>query len=259
MRLREVVAVALVLFGFAALYVRWIADAFTLNGLFVSALGVVAFLLGINYFRDGTRTTRRETPVEDVEPRYEVPVPGDETDERLSTAAGLSRTSVRNRRELAQQLRETAAETLAARGDYASEEAADEALRTGTWTDDAAAAWFLAEDGDPPLAARLRGLVGADGQFGYGARRSIDALVAARGLPVQADEDDAADSSAASSATDGSDTGSGSDAPDERGRGPGDAVPGTGTSGGGTGVETESDGATGSAASERWRLTEGRE
>ncbi|MFB6193565.1 MAG: hypothetical protein ABEI75_00745, partial [Halobaculum sp.] len=143
MKLREVLGVALVAVGFLALYVRWIADAFTLNGLFVSGVGLIAVVLGINYFRDGRRAERRSTPVEDVEPRYEVPTPGDRTDETLGAVGGLSPPSIRNRREFHGELRETAAETLAARGDYPSEAAADEALRTGTWTDDPVAAWFL--------------------------------------------------------------------------------------------------------------------
>ncbi|MFB6193425.1 MAG: hypothetical protein ABEI75_00035, partial [Halobaculum sp.] len=170
------------------------------------------------------------------------------------------------------------------------------ALRTGTWTDDPVAAWFLGEELAPPLAARVRGWIGSQGQFGYGARRTIAALVEARGLSLPDEEDEDADSetdtSAGSASGDrpsGAALGGGRGALDGTGEGSSDAVPGKsdGPSGPlssgsdvptggdvptgrdapsdgdgstvGTGAEASDRDATGAAASDRWRLTEGRE
>lgn len=253
----EAVGVVLVATGFLALYNRAVADTFQLNELFVTGIGLLAVVLGVNYFNEGRNETRRSTPVEDVEPRFEVPVPGDETDETLSRVSGFSRSNIRNRREFHETLREVAVETLAARGDYGSDEAAVEAIRTGTWTDDETAAWFLGEDLSPPLSVRVRAWLGADGEFIFGAKRTIAALVSARDLELDETDDERG----------GDEAGDERDDETERdetsGRGPGAAVPGT-AGGGTTDAGGASDGtgdrtATGSEASDRWRLTEGRE
>lgn len=191
MEARELLGVTLVAAGFLAVFDRTVASVFTLNGLFVAGVGLLAVVLGLNYFNSGREAERRSTPIEDVEPRYEVPVPGDETDETLSVVTGFSPNSIRNRREFHKEIRSVAVETLSARGDYTDSAAVEDALRGGSWTDDPVAAWFLGETESPPLTVRLRGLLGADTEFAFAAKRTIAALVDARGL----DLDDGAETS----------------------------------------------------------------
>lgn len=185
MNVRELLGILLVAVGFLAVFDRTVASVFTLNGLFVAGVGLLAVVLGLNYFNTGRAVSRRSTPIEDVEPRYEVPVPGDEADETLSVVTGFSPDSIRNRRDFHQELRAVAVETLSARGDYANESAVETALRTGTWTDDPVAGWFLGEQQSPPLTVRVRGLLGADTEFAFAAKRTIGALVEARDVALE--------------------------------------------------------------------------
>jgi hypothetical protein len=252
MRKSELLGVALVGFGFVVVFQRGLAGLFDLSFVFVTGIGVIALVVGLNYANEGRQTNRRITTVDDVEPRFEVPTPGDDTDELLSTANGLSRASIKQRRELHQRIVDVTHETLAARGDYPGEEATETAIRTGSWTDDAVAAWFVGEDQKPPLSVRLRGMLGSDTEFAFAAGRTIDALAAVRGLdPVPDADDEAGDGGADAASAD--ETGVVADATaDSRGAG-------TAGTGPGSGSKIGSDGPTGGDREETWKLTGARE
>jgi hypothetical protein len=193
-KLSEIGGLTLVGLGFFVLYTRGLVGLLNLSYVFVTGIGLLAALLGLNYFNVGRQTRRRATVVDDVEPRYEVPVPGDDTDELLADSRGLSRASIKRRREFHERLERVAHETLAARGDYPSEAAARRAVETGAWTDDPVAAWFLGDTPEPPLSVRLRGVLGSDTEFGFAARRTIAALGAVReGRSALDDRDPPAD------------------------------------------------------------------
>ena len=179
MRPTEIGGLAFVLAGFVVLFQRGLAGLFDVSYLFVTGVGILAVLLGLNYFNVGRQTRRRETVVENVEHRYEATVPGTETDEMIADATDLSRGSVAYRRELRDRMREVAAETLRRNGGV-GEAAAETAVSEGDWTPDPVAAWFLADgDDDAPFSVRVRGVVGGESGFAFAARRTAAAIAAA--------------------------------------------------------------------------------
>lgn len=181
MKLSESVGLALVLGGFLVLFQRGLAGLFDVSFTFVTGVGVLALILGLNYFNVGRQTERRAADLPDVELRYEATQPGTETDELLADAAGLSRAGVAARREFRDRLHEATTETLLRRGDYPSEAAATAAVDDGEWTTDAVAAWFLADTtDDAPLSVRLRGVVSSESGFVFAARRTVAAVAAAQ-------------------------------------------------------------------------------
>lgn len=195
MRLSEIGGLALVGAGFVVLLQRGLAGLFDVSYLFVTGVGVLAALLGLNYFNVGRRTRRRETVVDDVELRYEATVPGTETDEMIADATDLSRGSVAYRRELRDRLREVAVETLR-RTESVGEATAETAVADGDWTPDPVAAWFLGEGtDDAPFSVRVRGVVGSESGFAFAARRTTAAIAAVeRGeRPTAAPSPDAPD------------------------------------------------------------------
>jgi hypothetical protein len=251
MKATEIVGLSLVGLGFFVLFTRGVSGLLDLSYIFVSGVGVLAAILGLNYFNVGRQTERRSAIVDDVEPRYEVPVPGDETDELLGDAGGLNRASIKRRREFHQRLITEARETLAARGDYPSEAAVDSAVETGSWTDDPVAAWFVGDTAKPPLSVRLRGMLGSDTEFVFAAKRTIEALADVRGVAVESDAG-AVDSEADDGAeTADGDTDSTLDSPA--------GETGSGTAGGSRLSDVTDGEATGSENESAWRLTEVRE
>lgn len=181
MKLSESLGLAFVLGGFLVLFQRGLAGLFDVSFTFVTGVGVLALILGLNYFNVGRQTERRAAELPDVELRYEATQPGTETDELLADAAGLSRAGVAARREFRDRLHEATTETLLRRGDYPSEAAAMAAVDDGEWTTDAVAAWFLADTtDDAPLSVRLRGVVSSESGFVFAARRTVAAVAAAQ-------------------------------------------------------------------------------
>jgi hypothetical protein len=178
-KLSEAVGLAFVLGGFLVLFRRGLAGLFDVSFTFVTGVGVLALILGLNYFNVGRQADRRATEPPDVELRYEATRPGTETDELLADAAGLSRAGVAARREFRERLHEATTETLLRRGDYPSEAAATAAVDDGEWTTDPVASWFLADTtDDAPLSVRLRGVVNAESGFVFAARRTVAAVAA---------------------------------------------------------------------------------
>jgi len=178
-KLSEAVGLALVLGGFLVLFQRGLAGLFDVSFTFVTGVGVLALILGLNYFNVGRQTDRRAAELPDVELRYEADQPGTETDELLADAAGLSRAGVAARREFRDRLHEATTETLLRRGDYPSEAAATAAVDDGEWTTDSVATWFLADTtADAPLSVRVRGVVSTEPGFVFAARRTVAAVAA---------------------------------------------------------------------------------
>jgi hypothetical protein len=167
-KLSESLGLAFVLGGFLVLFQRGLAGLFDVSFTFVTGVGVLALILGLNYFNVGRQTERRAAELPDVELRYEATQPGTETDELLADAAGLSRAGVAARREFRDRLHEATTETLLRRGDYPSEAAATAAVDDGEWTTDA------------PLSVRLRGVVSSESGFVFAARRTVAAVAAAQ-------------------------------------------------------------------------------
>lgn len=252
MKTTEIIGASFVGLGLFVLFTRGVAGLLDLSYIFVSGVGVLAAILGLNYFNVGRQTERRSAIVDDVEPRFEVPVPGDETDELLDNAGGLNRASIKRRREFHQRLIAEARETLAARGDYPSEAAVDSAIETGSWTDDPVAGWFVGDTAKPPLSVRLRGMFGSDTEFVFAAKRTIDALADVRGVAVESDtkKEGEVDKESADGSAD-TDTEPALDSP------AGETSAGTA---GGNRLSNVTDGeATGSENESAWRLTEVRE
>lgn len=185
MRPSVVVGVVAVTFGFVVLVQRGLAGLLQLNYAFVTLVGVLALVQGLRFANESRSVDRRAVETADVEERYRTPVPGDDVDELVSGAGGVSRSSIKRRREFHRRLADVARETLRARGDYAGGDV-DEAIRGGTWTDDPVAAWFLGDQErlSTPTAVRVRRVLGSQAEFRFAATRTIAALSA-----VQAGEE----------------------------------------------------------------------
>ncbi|MEZ3115923.1 hypothetical protein RYH80_08330 [Halobaculum sp. MBLA0147] len=176
MRRSAIVGVVSVAVGFVALFSRGLAGLFDLSYLFVTVVGVVAIVLGLNAITEAREGSREAADVPDVELRYELPTPGEDVDGLLADAEGFSRASVTRRRNFHERLRAATLETLVARGEYPTTTAAERAVDAGTWTDDPVAAWFVGETPEPPWAVRARGVLGSNSKFSFATRRTVAAL-----------------------------------------------------------------------------------
>ena len=281
MKLSEAAGLAFVLGGFLVLFQRGLAGLFDVSFTFVTGVGILALILGLNYFNVGRQTERRAAELPDVELRYEATQPGTETDELLADAASLSRAGVAARRDFRERLHEATTETLLRRGDLPSEAAATTAVDDGEWTSDAVAAWFLADTtDDAPFSVRLRGVVSSESGFVFAARRTVAAVDAVqRGEQPAATDDDVAAVSRLRSRLGrlaGVDDTASSDSasPEEPAPGSGATLPGqlggatadddstSGVAAGGSAAasgeaETATRGATGTDHEDAWKLVEG--
>lgn len=176
MRRSAIVGVVSVVVGFVALFSRGLAGLFDLSYLFVTVVGVVAIVLGLNAITEARERSQEAANVPDVELRYELPTPGEDVDGLLTDAEGFSRASVTRRRNFHERLRAATLETLVARGEYPTTTAAERAVDAGTWTDDPVAAWFVGETPEPPWAVRARGVLGSNSKFSFATRRTVAAL-----------------------------------------------------------------------------------
>lgn len=176
MRRSAIVGVVSVAVGFTVLFSRGLAGLFDFSYLFVTGVGVIAIVLGLNAITEAREGSREATDVPDVEVRYELPTPGEDVDGLLAEAEGFSRASVTRRRNFHERLRAATLETLVARGAYPTTAAAERAVDAGTWTDDPVAAWFVGETPEPPWAVRARGVLGSNSKFSFATRRTVAAL-----------------------------------------------------------------------------------
>lgn len=144
-----------------------------------AVLGALAILVGGVVFLSGRGAVMHQTEMPTVERPIPVPSAGEEFEEtiggwRFATRifGGDTAEAVRER------LREAAVTTLSAETGC-SRSAARERVEDGTWTDDQAAAEFLAGQ-YTPLGTWLRALTQGETGPEYRARRTVDAIVALR-------------------------------------------------------------------------------
>lgn len=167
------VAIAL---GAVSILDRGVAGLFDLDYLFVTFVGVLASVMGLYYLNRRRGVSRETIDFDDPERRYRVAVPGDDLDERIRALSTRSRSrdpgqGVRNR------LRETAIRALVVHAGY-DPAAARAAVESGEWTDDPAAASFLADDGRYPPRIQLKAFFGRVDLSAVGARRTVEAIAA---------------------------------------------------------------------------------
>lgn len=176
MRPAIVAGVVAVTLGFIAVLDRGVAGLFDLGYLFVTFLGIVAGAIGVYYLSQRRNTPRESTAFGEPERRYQATVPGDGLDDRFAAIPMESRFQS-SHRGVRDRIREAAIRALVTHEgyDYAT---AREAIEEGTWTDDPAAASFLATDGRYPPRVRLEAFLDRDDVSVIGARRSVEAILA---------------------------------------------------------------------------------
>lgn len=123
--------------------------------VFVLLIAVAAGVQSVTTALSRRRTPIRETDTGDPERRYEAPTPGDDIRETLRYARRSSRRGDRPREQLRERIATVAAAAVADAEDC-SESAARERVRTGEWTEDPVAAWFLSDEVRLPPAERAR-------------------------------------------------------------------------------------------------------
>ncbi|WP_080508386.1 DUF7269 family protein [Haloparvum sedimenti] len=175
MRAAEAVGVAALLAGFLSVFQRGIAGLFDFSYAFVTLVGVLAAVQGIRYVSARRRTEYVSLDLGDPEERYVVDVPGAEVDDWLRRVDPRSRGGSRFRNRLRERLREAAADRLVATRGYTPAEA-EAALADGSWTDDAAAAAFLAPSLGYPFRTRVRVRLRGGSLFRHGVDRTVTAL-----------------------------------------------------------------------------------
>ena len=141
----------------------------------VVLLGALALLAALGVLEHGSGVEQARMP--DPERAVPAPTPGDELADAIAgRAIAVPFLGRRTRHDVRARLRESA--IAAVRHDERCTEAAARArVDAGEWTDDPAAAAFLATGGDrPPVAARVRALATGDTWFASRARRAADAI-----------------------------------------------------------------------------------
>lgn len=177
MRLLALLGAGTVVTGFVVLFERGLAGLFDFSYTFVTLVGVLAIVQGFRYALERRRTERLTVDLGEPERRYVVDVPGDDLDDRIRRSAGRTRGANRARERIRTRLQDVVRGELVATRDY-TPAAADEAIRDGTWTDDAAAAAFLSERLAMPLREIVRARLAGQSSFRFGLSRTIAELEA---------------------------------------------------------------------------------
>ncbi|NHX34966.1 MULTISPECIES: DUF7269 family protein [Halolamina] len=133
-----------VLVGLFVSFRQEFAGLIPASWVFVLLIAVAAGVQSVTTALSRRRTALREEETGDPERRYEAPTPGDDLTETLRFARRSSRRGDRPREQLRERIAEVAVAGVADAADC-SEAEARERLRTGEWTDDPVAAWFLGE------------------------------------------------------------------------------------------------------------------
>ncbi len=134
-----------VLVGLFVSFQQQFAGAIPVSWVFVLLVAVGAGIQSVS-----TALSRRRTPLEQVETddperRYEAPTPGEELEEMLRFASQRSRRGNRPREQIRERIAAVAVDAIVAAEDC-SASTARERVRSGEWTDDPVAAWFVGED-----------------------------------------------------------------------------------------------------------------
>lgn len=171
-----------VLVGVVAIVESEVIAGVSLPSISVTVIGLFAVVeaLRAGYSRFSRTLDRPSVP--EPEHRQVASVPGADFDDDLMAVTNRTRGSIRNRNRIRDRLTETAVEVLV-RYDGDTPEQARERLRTGSWTDDRAAAVFFASIGEvrQSLVERIRLAVTTDSGFRSQARRAIAALAVREG------------------------------------------------------------------------------
>ena len=145
LRLSAAIGAVAVLVGLLVSFQQGLAGPFPDRWAFVILVAGIAGVQLLGEISARRRTPLREAETGDPERRYEAPTPGDDLVETLELARRRSRGRNDPRLRLRGRLTDAAvAAVVAAEG--CSESEARERIRTGEWTDDPVAAWFLSDD-----------------------------------------------------------------------------------------------------------------
>ena len=171
-----VIGVVAVVLGVAALLEVGFPAGLPLGSVAVSAVGTLAVLGGLRYALARRWQPRRAVEVEPPEPRYRSAVLGAEVGTALRTGGQVG---IEQRAELRRRLRAVAVDVLVAHAGYDREDAR-EAVDEGTWTDDEAAAGYLADPVALPRRLRVRNLLLRRSTVRRCVRRSVAAIEEAK-------------------------------------------------------------------------------
>lgn len=180
---RELAAVGVVtvLAGLFVSFQQAYAGLIPATWAFVLLVAVLAGVQTVSSVFARRRAPIRETETGDPERRYEAPVPGDDLGETLRYARNRSRAGDRPRDRIRRRVGDAAVEAVVAAEGCAESEARDR-VRTGEWTDDPIAAWFLGDEVGLPPAERVRLLASAPfSQFEAAFDRTVRAVDAKTG------------------------------------------------------------------------------
>lgn len=147
-----------------------------LGYLLVAALGLVAVVLVATVLgaRAAFGIQQADPPAPETPQR--APRPGESFDEFVDGDVGLRDRLVGDRhRQVEGRLREAAVETVRQERAITRDEAR-RAVARGTWTDDGAAAGFLASSGRPPLGTRVVAAARGRSTYQRCARRTAEAI-----------------------------------------------------------------------------------
>jgi hypothetical protein len=137
--------VVAVLVGLFVSFQQEFAGAIPVSWVFVLLVAVAAGVQSVSSALSRRRTPLEQAETEDPERRYEAPTPGEDLDELVRFASKRSRRGNRPREQIRDRIAEVAVDAIVAAEDC-SASTARERVRTGEWTDDPVAAWFLGED-----------------------------------------------------------------------------------------------------------------
>lgn len=173
LRLSAAIGAVAVLVGLAVSFQQGLASAIPASWAFVLLIAVVAGAQTVSIVFSRRRTPIQAAETGDPERRYEAPTPGGDLAETLALARQGSRAGDRPRDRVRERVA-GAAVAAVADAEGCSREEATERVRTGEWTDDPVAAWFLGEEVGLPAATRARLLATAPfSQFEASFDRSV--------------------------------------------------------------------------------------
>jgi len=181
LRLSAAVGAVAVLVGLLVSFQQELAALLPGSWAFVLLVALIAGVQAVSAAFSRRNTPLREEETGDPERRYEAPTPGDELHETLRFARNRSRAGDRPRDRLRERVADVAVAAIAdAEGCSTAE--ARERIRTGDWTDDPIAAWFLSEEVGLAPSVRARLLAAAPfSQFDAAFDRTVQVVEAKTG------------------------------------------------------------------------------
>lgn len=167
------------LVGFAILIRPQLATELGISRPFVIVIGVIAGVLGLRSLQLRRFTERDQADPTDPETPYELPVPGDDFDDTVANLAArrTGRWHGGDFDRIRSRLREVAIAVIRER-DRCSRAEANDRIKTGDWTDDPVAQWFLGgpDVSRPPLRIRVQSFFFGDSGFQFYANRTADEI-----------------------------------------------------------------------------------